>query len=242
MAIYQKVVALNKNLHHQHRILPLTEFHFAADMQTLPVTASEFKEAAKEYPIVFVKAQEDSEKLLPMLLLGLKNGQNLFVKDDGRWTARYVPAFIRRYPFIFAETGVDQLTLCLDEAYSGFGTEQGTALFNAEGDTDFLKGVVEFVSAFHRDSRVTEIFLEKLKSLDLLEEKNLKAELRDGREFVVNGFQVVSEEKLLKLEATQVQALFTSGELGLVYAHLMSLSNLNRLVDMAVERGKETTH
>lgn len=242
MAIYQKIIALNKDLHSLHRIKPVPNLHFTGDMQTVPIVANEFREAAKEYPIVFVRTRDSKNEIEPMVLLGLKNGQNLYVGDDGQWKARYLPAFIRRYPFIFAETGPDRLTLCLDEEFSGFNTAEGTALFDAEGETDFLKGILQFVSAFHRDSLLTGQFVAKLNALDLLEEKSLKAELKDGREFIVNAFLVVSEEKLLKLDVAKVHELFTTGELGLIYAHLMSLSNLNRLVDFAVEHGREVTH
>jgi len=242
MAIYQKVVALNKDAHQQHKLKQVSDFYFASDMQTVPVVANEFREATKEYPIVFVRVQQGQEALVPMVLLGLQSAQNLFVGDDGAWSARYVPAFIRRYPFIFAETGTDQLTLCVDEEFAGFNTDEGTALFNDGEESDFLKEVLQFVSAYHRDSQLTTSFVNKLQSLDLLEEKNLKAELKDGREFVVQGFYVVDEDKLNKLNAEQVQGLFSTGELGVIYAHLMSLSNLNRLLDLATERGTQVVH
>lgn len=242
MAIYQKVTALNKALHRQHKVEPLTTFHFAADMQTIPVVANEFGEAAKEAPIVFVPTTPGSQELAPMLLLGLKNAENLYVADDGAWKGRYVPAFLRRYPFIFAQTGADQLTLCVDEDYAGFNTEQGARLFDAEEETDYLKGVLQLVTAYHRDSQLTAQFAAKLQQLGLLEEKSLKAELKDGREFVVQGFSVVNEAQFSKLEASQVHALFTSGELGLIFAHLISLSNLARLIDLATERGQPTRH
>lgn len=232
MAIYEKVIALNKDTHRDHKLKLISDLGIMADMQSIPLLAGEFVEATKEYPIVFVKANNTGNTLQPMALLGLKNGENLFVAADGTWVARYVPAFVRRYPFILADTGNNQFTVCMDQSYAGFNLDDGVPLFEAGGETDFLKNMIQFVTDFHRNSELTAKFTEKLNTLGLLEEKNLKAELNDGREFMVQGFSVVNEEKLLKLDAKDVQNLFTSGELALIYAHLMSLSNLNRLVDL----------
>jgi hypothetical protein len=233
MAMYQKVVALNKETHRNHKLKPISDLNFTADMQTIPVVPTEFVEAAKEYPIVFVKPSPTSDEMQPMLLLGLKNGENLYAKKDGTWDARYIPAFIRRYPFIFATTGNDQYTLCVDSDYSGFSESEGTPLFDGNEESAFLKELLSFVTNYHRDAQMTPQFVAKLQALDLLEERNLKAEMKDGREFTVRGFYVVNEDKLVKLDAAQAHELFTAGALALVYAHLISLSNMNRLVDMA---------
>jgi hypothetical protein len=100
-----------------------------------------------------------------------------------------------------------------------------------------LKDLIKFVTSFHNDSVLTEKFSETLQSLDLLEEKSLKAELSDKREFMINGFYVVNEEKLQQLDAKKIKTLFDSGELAWIYAHLMSLSNLKRLVDLKTFMG-----
>lgn len=236
MAIYQKFVAINKDKHRHHKLKLITDLSFTSDLQTVPLLPTEFFEAAKEYPIVFVKPEQDKTDVQSMLLLGLAKGENLFVGADGAWNARYVPAFIRRYPFILAETSNNQLTLCVDSEFPGFNETEGTSLFNENGETDFLKNMIQFVTNFHRDAQLTNAFATKLQSLDLLEEKNLKAELNDGREFMVSGFFVVNEDKLQKLDATKLHELFSTGELALIYAHLISLSNLNRLIDLKVAK------
>lgn len=231
MAVYQKVVALNKETHSNYKLKPIAGLGFAADMQTVPVVPAEFVEAAKEYPIVFVKPSADSKEMQSMLLLGLKNGENLYVRKDGSWDARYIPAFIRRYPFIFATTGNDQYTLCVDSDCPGLSETEGTPLFENNEESPFLKELLGFVTSYQRDAQMTPQLVAKLQALDLLEERNLKAEMKDGREFTVRGFYVVNEEKLLKLDAAQTHDLFTTGALALIYAHLISLGNMNRLVD-----------
>lgn len=238
MAIYQKVVALSKETHRNFKLQLISDLGFTADMQTMPITLIEFAEAAKEYPIVFVKTSLESTDMQPMLLLGLKNGENLFVKPDGSWDARYIPAFIRRYPFIFATAGNNQFTLCVDSEYPGFSENAGTPLFEGNEESPFLKGMLDFATSYQRDAQLTSRFMAKLQELDLLEEKNLKAELKDGREFTVRGFYVVNEEKLLKLDAAKTHEIFTTGILALIYAHLISISNMNRLIDREAQKNK----
>jgi len=233
MDLYQKVVSVNKETHRNHKLKLISDLSFTADMQTTPLLATEFVAAAKEYPIVFVKTDTDSSGFVPMTLLGLQNGENLYIGADGTWNAKYIPAFIRRYPFIFAETGNNQFTLCVDSNCSAFNETDGVALFNDGQETQFLKDMLEFVTNFHRDSIATTAFVKELQTLGLLEEKNLKADLNDGREFLVRGVFVINEEKLMQLDAAQTHGLLTRGYLAPIYYHLMSLSNMNKLVDLA---------
>jgi hypothetical protein len=231
MALYEKLAVLNKDVHRKHKLKAASKPLFL-DTQTIPLLAVEFVEAAKEFPIVFVKAKPSDDNVMPMVLLGLKNAENLFVGSDGLWSSRYIPAFVRRYPFMLANVGDDQLAVCMDENFDGLNLEEGIALFDGNQETDYLKGLIQFVSSFHNDSLLTGKFSETLQSLELLEEKSLKAELKDGREFMINGFYVVNEEKLRKLDTKKIKTLFDSAELAWIYAHLMSLSNLKRLVDL----------
>jgi hypothetical protein len=232
MAIYEKLAVLNKDVYRNHKLKASSAPVFG-DMQTLPLLAVEFVEASKEFPIVFVRANSDADDVMPMVLLGLQKEENLFVNADNTWSSRYIPAFVRRYPFVLADIGNNQLALCLDENFDGLNLAEGIALFNGDQETDYLKSIIQFVTSFHNDSLLTGKLTATLKSLELLEEKSLKAELNDGREFTINGFFVVNEEKLRNLPAEKIQALFESGELASVYAHLMSLSNLKRLVDLS---------
>lgn len=231
MAIYEKLVVFNKDTYRKHKMKAASKPAFT-DTQTAPLLAVEFTEACKEFPIVFVKSKPDDEDVMPMVLLGLQNGENLFVDADGTWTSRYIPAFVRRYPFTLAKAGDDQLVLCIDEDFDGLNLKEGVALFDSDQETEYLKNLIQFVTSFHNDSQITNKFSETLRSLELLEEKSMKAELKDGREFLVNGFYVINEEKLRALDNKKILELFKSGELAWIYAHLMSLSNLKRLVDL----------
>lgn len=227
---YSKPVLLNRESHKHKKISPSSSFSFAAKANSLYMAGVEFVEACKEYPIVFT--QVGSEKIVPVAILGLRDGENLFVGQDGKWAAGYVPAFVRRYPFVLAELEAKQMGVCIDEGYAGLNETEGEALFDSKGNnTPFLQNALDFLNRYQVEYVRTERFCMRLKDLGLLIQMNAKAELFDGTSLMVNGLMVVDERKLLQLTDAQALELYRSGELSWIYAHLVSLSNLNKLVD-----------
>ena len=106
LLFYKNPVPLNKNDHKDKKISSIgRNFMFAGETNSVILAGVEFSEAAKEYPIVFTQA---GDKVVPVALLGLRNEENLFVDGKGGWDGRYIPSFVRRYPFILAETGGDR--------------------------------------------------------------------------------------------------------------------------------------
>jgi hypothetical protein len=174
---------------------------------------------------------------VPVVMLGLRARENLFIDDDDKWTARYVPAFVRRYPFVLAELPGQALGVCIDEAYPGLGDKEGEALFDAKGqDTPFLRNALDFLSQYQREYLRTEAFCQRLEQAGLFTEMNARADLVDGRTFTVGSLLVVDEKKLMALPDATVLDLFRTGELHLVSMHLMSLSNMQGLVAKMAER------
>jgi hypothetical protein len=174
---------------------------------------------------------------VPVAVLGLRSEENLFVDAQDRWLARYLPAFLRRYPFVLAEIPGQSLAVCIDEAYAGLSDTEGQALFDEQGqETPFLKQTLEFLTQYQREYARTEAFCKRLEENGLLKETNARANLRDGRTFTLNGLLVVDEKKLLELPDAVALSMFRSGELHLVTAHLVSLSNIQRLADRLAER------
>ncbi len=229
LLFYEKPVALDRERHRGVRIGALTNYRFAARTNSVVVTGAEFVEACKEYPVVL--AQTD-DRLVPVTLLGLRDSENLFVDAEGRWDARYIPAFVRRYPFVLAESGASALTVCVDESSQAFDGASGEALFDADGrNTVFLDQVLNFMNAYQSEFRRTEAFVRHLQTLDILTDMSAKVELTDGRSFLLNGLRIVDEAKLMKLDRAKAHALVKTGEIGWVYAHLISLSNMARLTD-----------
>jgi hypothetical protein len=171
-------------------------------------------------------------------MLGLRARENLFVDDESKWIARYIPAFVRRYPFVLAQlAGGEHLGVCIDEAYAGFNLEDGEQLFDDKGaNTPFLANAVGFLESYQREFARTEQFCRRLEQAGLLKEMNAQASLKDGRSFTVSSLYVVDEQKLMALPDAVALSLFRSGELHLVSMHLASLSNMQMLVDRMAQR------
>lgn len=232
---YEKPALLDREKHRARKVKPGHSFAFARKANSLYLAGVEFNEACKEYAIVFTRGA--GGRTVPVVMLGLRNRENLFVDDEGRWTGRYVPAFVRRYPFVLAELPQQSLAVCIDEAYAGINDTEGEALFDAQGqDTPFLRNALDFLSQYQREYVRTETFCRKLDEAGLLMEMNARADLADGRSFTVGSVLVVDEKKLMALPDATVLQLFRSGELHLVSMHLMSLSNMQGLVDRMAQR------
>lgn len=231
---YKKVVPLNKEKHKNLYLEPVEGYTFAADTNSLYIAALEFIKAASEYVIVFGK---DGDKVYPVVLLGLKAGQNLFVDKKGKWNAEYIPAYARRYPFILATpTGStqDTFTVCIDESFSGFNTaKEGQLLFDKKGkESPLLKQAIEFLEDYQKQVQMTVLFCNSLVKLDLLEPMQANIEMNSGEKFTVGGFLAVSRKKLKELKPEKLAELAKSDGLELIYNHLYSLNNVGRLMKM----------
>jgi SapC len=226
---FDRPVALNSNTHRQLRFRPTGGYGFAGRLHSAPICASEFFIAAKEYAIVFVRAANLT--MCPVVVLGLKPDENLFVSDDGQWNGRYLPAALRSYPFAFIESGDhSSLQILIDEAYPGFGSEEGTALFSEQGEpAPELTGKLEFIRAYQRDIGATQRFGAELDRLNLLTERSAQFQLADGSTFQLNGFWIVDETKLSAVPDEELLRLARGGYLSLITAHQLSIGNLSLL-------------
>jgi len=178
---------------------------------------------------VFVRGAE--QELIPVVLTGAPGGHNVHVDDTGRWNAGYVPAYVRRYPFVFAQTASDQYTVCIDEACPGFGESTGASLFDPGGDpSPMLKQVVTNLCEYQRQAQFTQGFVRRLDAAGLLVEAAGRADLMDGRSLALQGFWIVDETRLRSVPDAALKDLFASGEVGLIYAHLLSLGNVLELL------------
>jgi hypothetical protein len=236
---YERPVPLNRNAHKDLRLKGLQSLKFAANAHSVPLTGVEFPAVARELPILF--AGTSVEDAGPMVLLGLRQNENLMVDADGRWEPNsYVPAFVRRYPFVLAEKPEgqegDDFTVFLDEAYEGFGDTEGERLFQEDGsDSEMLAKAVGFLGEFQQHIARTRWFMEQLRKHDLLEPRNIRLE-KDGNAVNLNGLFVVSEEKLRQLDEKTAHEFLTEGVFGWIYAHLLSLPNIDHLVQRLAKR------
>ena len=234
MIFYERVVALNDQTHARLRVRPACSFAYAARTNSVPLLSSEFFECAREYPIVFARGEAGP---VAVALLGLREAENLYVDKDGTWDARYVPAFVRRYPFVPGKGAQGELLVCIDEASECFDAREGEPLFLEAKPSPQLEHAMKFLAEFHQGAATTELLGRRLQDLGLLRQSDSLAQLNDGTQFRLNGLNVVDESKLRALDRDIVQELFVSGGLAVIYAHLMSLGNLGALVDRLSKRG-----
>ncbi|RDS85359.1 SapC family protein [Dyella psychrodurans] len=236
---YERPVPLNRTTHKDLRIKGLQNLKFAHGAHSVPLTCTEFPAAARDIPILF--AGPDIANTGPMALLGLRQSENLFLDNEGHWAQGvYIPAFVRRYPFVLAEKPAgaegDDFTVFLDEGYEGFNDQEGERLFKEDGtETDMLKNAVSFLGEFQQHVARTKQFVEDLRKHDLLEARNVRLE-RNGNVINLNGLYVVSEEKLRKIDAATAYQFLNDGTLGWIYAHLLSLSNIDRVGQRLAQR------
>jgi hypothetical protein len=237
MLFYEKPVPLNVDIHLKTRLAPSEGgVGFAANTNSIPLAAVEFVDAAREYPVVFTG--KEGGAMFPIVLVGVRHNENLFVTSENRWDGRYIPAFVRRYPFVLAEKqGADDFNVYIDEAYPGFGVVDGERLFTDDGEhAAVLKHALEFLSNYQGEIVRTRLFVERLQSLDLLVPRVLDVVRANDAPLVLQGFSVVDEQRLASLGDADLLGLVRDGYLALIYSHMGSLSNVSRLSERLAAR------
>ena len=229
---YKKVVPLNKEVHGELYIEGIEGYAHTKATNSIYIAAIEFLQVSREYPIVFAKGIDDV--VFPVALLGLEKNKNLFVDDKGAWAANYIPAYVRRYPFILAtaDDNKDNFAVCIDESFPGFNTaKEGKALFDDKGEqNDILNQAVDFLKDYQTHVKLTTLFCENLSKLDILEPMQANIERATGEKTTLGGFMGVNREKLKALKPAKLAELLKSDQMELIFAHLASLSNLNALM------------
>lgn len=214
-------------------------FKFAKEGHAIPLTVTEFGVSALCGPIIFV-----GEEKVPLAVMGLNPGQNMFLTDEGMFEPGvYVPAYIRRYPFVFAnDSAAEQMILCIDRAAEFIEEGGEMPFFDAEGKpTEYTQNCINFCNDYEVERQRTLNFVQLLKDLDLFETKTAtftppNPDGTPGAPQTIAEYFGVSESKLLALPADKLVELRDNGALPQIYAHLVSLSGWDRLIALAMAR------
>lgn len=236
---YQDLMPLQSNVHGKYHTRGADTAKYFASHHAIPLTADEFIHAQRSVPIVF----SAGDNPVPLALVGLNDGVNVFLDDEGKArTPFYVPAYVRRYPFMLARLAPDaqELSLCFDPTSDLIGEfKEGTPLFEDDKPTDNLNNILKFCEDFEMAAQRTAGFMEELKSLDLLMDGEVSIQPPDSAQpFIYRGFQMVSEEKLRDLHGDQLRKLNQNGMLPLIFAHVFSLSLMSDIFSMQMQQGK----
>lgn len=238
--MFEKVVPVNKERHASKRVKEISNFGFADQFHIAYVTMHEFARTASIYPIVFLEDKAQDE-FRPVALLGLDAGKNLFVGENGKWDASYIPAIIRRYPFALANTGTEgQFTICIDEASDLVSNSEGAALFGEDGSpSQVMENVKRYLSELQQMDTLTRGFAKFLAEHNLLTPLNMRVREQD-RVKNIAGCYVINEERLNNLSDELFKDIRAKRYLPAIYAQLISLAQIERLVALNDKRFTST--
>lgn len=227
---YEQASALSSERHAGWSIEQGRDFAYARNTNSVPLMAVEFLRSAAEYPVMFAAA--GNGEVLPVAVLGLQMRQNVFIGPDGGWTGRYIPAFVRRYPFIFAADGDrSRLTLCIDESYGGFNEEgRGERMFGDDGKPSaYLSRMLGFLGEYQAQHERTLEFTRWLREHGVLEEVRAEVTLPAGAKTSLDGVLAVNRERMLGLGDELLAGAVRNGHMELVYLHWQSVQRFPEL-------------
>jgi hypothetical protein len=237
---YNGLEPLSSELHATYRVHPQDTAPFLVGQHAVPITVDEFPFVQRHVPIVF----SIGDDAVPLGLMGLNEGVNVFVGDDGKLLDQnfYVPAYVRRYPYMLAKLrpDADELSLCFDPTSPAIGAfPDGEPLFENGQPTEITRNILAFAESFEQAGARTQQFMSELRELGLLMDGEMSIQ-PDGapQPFVYRGFQMVNEEKLNDLRGDQLRKMVKSGMMPLLHAHLFSLALMRDIFARQVQQGK----
>lgn len=236
---YNDLVPLNSGEHGAWRSRSTDKAKWLINQHAVPLTVEEFPLAQRHYPIIFSTGPDP----VPLALMGMNEGVNVFVEDDGSVTSPvYIPAYARRYPFMLARLRPDseELSLCFDPTTDLLGEfEDGVPLFDGSEPAEACKASLGFCEQFEIAAQKTANFVAELNKHGLIidGELNLQAEGL-SQPFNYRGFGMIDENKLREVRGDVLRTWNQNGMLPLIYAHLFSLELVRDIFGRQVQLGK----
>lgn len=237
---YNGLEPLSSETHADWKVKPQDTAPFLIGQHAIPITVEEFPLVQRHMPIVFSVGDD----AIPLALMGLNEGVNVFMGDDGKLTEAnfYVPAYVRRYPYMLARLRPDfeELSLCFDPTSETLGAfDEGEALFADGAPTEFTKGILAFAEQFEQAGARTQNFMNELRELKLLMDGEVSIQVEENEQpFIYRGFQMIDEQKVAELRGDQLRKMSQSGMLPLLYAHLFSLALMRDIFARQVQLGQ----
>lgn len=237
--LFNDLVPLSSVDHASWRVTEMTDASFLNGQHAIPVTVDEFALVQRHFPIIF----SAGENPVPLALMGLNEGVNTFLGEDGKFTeALYVPAYVRRYPFLLAKLRQesDELSLCFDPTSGVIGDfAEGEPLFEGGQPTAAVTRVLGFCEEFEKSGLKTGQFMTELAEHKLLMDGEVSIQLETSPQpFVYRGFQMIDENKLRELRGDVLRKMMQSGMLPLIHAHLFSLALMREIFGRQMAQGK----
>jgi hypothetical protein len=237
--LYKDLTPLSSVDHATWKMRPLSDMSQISTLHAVPLTVEEFPLAQRFFPIVFSQGGADA---VPLALMALNEGVNVFVNEENRFVAGYVPAYLRRFPWLLARLNPDkeELSLCFDPTQGILGEfEDGLALFEDGQATSVVNDTLKFCEQFEIAAQNTGQFMRELGELGILEDGEFNIQHPEmSQPYNYRGFRMVNEEKLRDLRGDQLRKMNQNGMLTVIHAHLFSLNQMNDLFSKQWEQGK----
>jgi len=237
--LYNELVPLNRNEHGNFKIRRIDGLARIATVHAVPLTIDEFALAQRHFPIVF----SAGDNPLPIALMGLHEGTNTFFDKEGKLVepSMYVPAYMRRFPFLLARLRdeSDELSLCFDPTAEAIGEDtEGEPLFDGDEPSEATKAILQFCEQFEQAAQRSQAFMNELAEAGLLMEGEVAIQPEGAEQpFIYRGFKMVDEEKFRNLRGDELRKLNQNGMLPLIMAHLFSLSVIREVFGRQVMQG-----
>jgi hypothetical protein len=196
----------------------------------LPLGWSEFAQATLAMPIGFA---EQGGRYVPVALLTLAPGDNLFVGLNREWLGGYIPAVLRVYPFgLIREPGSELATVSIDED-SGLVVDETSEnvekFFEADGTpTATTNSIAEFLRYTEQDRTKVDLSVAALADAGVIKPWPVTVPV-GNQNVTVNGlhhvdeaaFNALSDESFAKLRKASALVvafgqMFSAGQLGLL--------------------------
>ncbi|HEV7660843.1 MAG TPA: SapC family protein [Allosphingosinicella sp.] len=236
---YNDLAPLSSSIHAKFKVRSTDRAPHLAKANAIPLTIEEFLAAQRHFPIVF----SSGETPVPLALMGLNDGVNVFIDDEGKPTNPvYIPAYVRRYPYLLArlDQSADELSLCYDPTSDLIGESiEGDALFENDKPSETLNAILKFCEEFEIAAQRTSAFVKELQELDLLIDGEVTIQPGDAPQpFLYRGFRMVDEEKFRDLNGDVLRKINQNGILSLIQAHLFSLPLIREVFGRQMQLGK----
>jgi hypothetical protein len=229
---YKSIRALDRQKDGALRMLQTPDFAFTLTTNAVPLVADEFPYAGADYPIVFAPGDTP----VPVAVVGIQLDRNIMVDPTTKaWrTGAYIPAYVRRYPFILVEDPESkQMILCLEENAPQLSETEGAPLFRNDEPTDFVKRTLDFCMALRQQGEVTEAMTKALQERDLLQPAAITVTMpKTGRSINMDGFLAVDRKRFAALPGNVIADWHRREWLELIYAHLNSSLRWQKLADI----------
>ena len=216
--------AITRERHCQQRWKRYTNYRFAAADSVVPLVATELPRAVTSLPIAFI---EQDEGYVPVAVLGLQPGNNLFVAPDWRWIGHYIPAAVRSYPFRLAQTEDGQQVLCIDED-SGLVSEStvGEFFFADDGQpAQSTLDILNFLTQIEQSRAITSGACAVLQKHALICPWPISLKTSNGDQQIAGLFQI-DEDALNQLSQEELLEVRNAGALPIAYCQLLSKQHL----------------